>query len=244
MRFVVRLAVPSSSQRAGYFFGAPPFSVFHNHDAPAAGERDGRDVSRRDGRAESRGPVRVGEETKGPRVRGEGEEQGPSSASGGLTSTLLDRWWHEARAPARRLPGRPHEAPPTAMRGDQAVAFFNRTGLPPPVRPSRASPPTARPAHARHLDPSSSPLPRPEVLVTVWELAKLDRRGAPTGLLRLEFEAACCLVSLALFENLAALDRRALDARDASEAARGRPAPTQRLAVRHKRHVLEVSTFA
>ena len=97
------------------------------------------------------------------------------------------------------------------------------------MRPSRASPPTARPAHARNLDPSSSPLPRPEVLVTVWELAKLDRRGAPTGLLRLEFEAACCLVSLALFENLAALDRRALDARDASEPAREDPRLRKRL---------------
>ena len=63
----------------------------------------------------------------------------------------------------------------------------------------------------------------------MWELAKLDRRGAPTGLLRLEFEAACCLVSLALFENLAALDRRALDARDASEPAREDPRLRKRL---------------
>ena len=64
------------------------------------------------------------------------------SAGGGLTSTLLDRWWSEATgAPARRLPGQPHETPPTTMRGDQAVAFFNRTGL-----PTGASPPPLLPA--------------------------------------------------------------------------------------------------
>ena len=108
------------------------------------------------------------------------------------------------------------------MRGDQAVAFFNRTGL--PTGASLARLPADRTTRSRAKPrPLVFPLPRPEVLVTVWELAKLDRRGAPTGLLRLEFEAACCLVSLALFENLAALDRRALDARDASSPAREDP---------------------
>jgi hypothetical protein len=63
----------------------------------------------------------------------------------------------------------------------------------------------------------------------VWELAKLNRRGAPTGLLKPEFEAACCLVSLALFENLAALDRRALDARNASTPAHRDPRLRKRL---------------
>jgi hypothetical protein len=37
-----------------------------------------------------------------------------------------------------------------------------------------------------------------EVLVTIWELAKAGRpaRGEPAGLLKPEFEAACCLVGL------------------------------------------------
>ena len=155
------------------------------------------------------------------------------SAGGGLTSTLLDRWWSEATgAPARRLPGRPHETPPTTMRGDQAVAFFNRTGLPtgaPSPHPG-SSPTTARDSLTRETSPPRlPPFPLPEVLVTVWELAKLDRRGAPTGLLKSEFEAACCLVSLALFENLAALDRRALDARNASTPALRDPRLRKRL---------------
>ena len=154
------------------------------------------------------------------------------SAGGGLTSTLLDRWWSEATgAPARRLPGRPHETPPTTMRGDQAVAFFNRTGLPTGApSPHPAPPRRPRDSLTRETSPPRlPPKPFPEVLVTVWELAKLDRRGAPTGLLKPEFEAACCLVSLALFENLAALDRRALDARNASTPALRDPRLRKRL---------------
>ena len=153
------------------------------------------------------------------------------SAGGGLTSTLLDRWWSEATgAPARRLPGQPHETPPTTMRGDQAVAFFNRTGLPTGASPPPAPPRRPRDSLTRETSPPRlPPFPLAEVLVTVWELAKLNRRGPPTGLLKPEFEAACCLVSLALFENLAALDRRALDARDASTPVHRDPRLRKRL---------------
>ena len=58
----------------------------------------------------------------------------------------------------------------TALTGDQALGFFNRVGLP------------------------------REILVRVWEMAKRGRKGEPKGLLRHEFEAACCLASVALFE--------------------------------------------
>ena len=58
----------------------------------------------------------------------------------------------------------------TALTGDQALGFFNRVGLP------------------------------REILVRVWEMAKRGRKGEPRGLSRHEFEAACCLASVALFE--------------------------------------------
>ena len=58
----------------------------------------------------------------------------------------------------------------TALTGDQALGFFNRVGLP------------------------------REILVRVWEMAKRGRKGEPKGLLQHEFEAACCLASVALFE--------------------------------------------
>ena len=56
----------------------------------------------------------------------------------------------------------------TALTGDQALGFFNRVGLP------------------------------MEILVRVWEMAKRGRKGEPKGLLQHEFEAACCLASVAL----------------------------------------------
>ena len=112
-------------------FGAPPFSGFSTTTTrqPPASAMDAMYRAAMDAPSRvvlSESARRRKDRASAARARSKGY-----SASGGLTSTLLDRWWHEATgAPARRLPGRPHEAPPTAMRGDQAVAFFNRTGLP------------------------------------------------------------------------------------------------------------------
>ena len=123
--------MPSSSQRWVLFRLFPPFSVFSTTTTrlPPASAMDAMYRAAMDAPSRvvlSESARRRKDRASAARARSKGY-----SASGGLTSTLLDRWWHEATgAPARRLPGRPHEAPPTAMRGDQAVAFFNRTGLP------------------------------------------------------------------------------------------------------------------
>ena len=82
------------------------------------------------------------------------------ASRGGLSSSLLERWWFEAVGDPMK----------TSLTGDQAVAFFNRVGLP------------------------------REILVRVWEMAKRGRKGEPKGMTRVEFEAAACLTSVALFE--------------------------------------------
>jgi hypothetical protein len=70
--------------------------------------------------------------------------------SGGLTSTLLDAWWSEclgleasdpptrgATAGSRSAAGAGNDV--KSMSGEQAVAFFSRSGLPTGARDTEAS---------------------------------------------------------------------------------------------------------
>lgn len=157
----------------------------------------------------------------------------------GLTSTLVDAYWREATESVGNRRVAPPNAPVT-MSGEQAVAFFSRSGLPngeePRSRAARAAP-GPRPAalypkprrvcfsgafffanDARSDD--ATPLKKnitADVLATVWELAKSGRKGDPHGLTKPEFERAACLVSFGIHEHVASLKPRS--------ASNGAPPP-------------------